>query len=77
MRIDGSKICSWVVLTPTPPKQNGGIIIDDNFKCNFVNENGFGFEKFLIEVCFLGCDKWEVIIGLENGLAPNRRQLTI
>ena len=31
----------------------------------------------LIENYFLGCDCWEIIIGLDNGLAPNRRQAII
>ena len=31
----------------------------------------------LIEICFLGCDKSEVIIVLGNGLAPNMRHAII
>ena len=34
------------------------------------------FGDFLNEVCCLGCDWWIVIIGLNNGLVPNRRQLS-
>ena len=30
-------------------------------------------KKNVIKVCFLGCDWWEVIICLDNGLALNRR----
>ena len=28
------------------------------------------FNHFFIEICSWGCDWWEVIIGLDNGLAP-------
>ena len=30
----------------------------------------------VIEVCTLGCDWWEVIIGLDNGLVVSRQQAT-
>ena len=33
--------------------------------------------SFFIEVCTSGCDWWEVLIGLDNGLALNRWQAII
>ena len=45
----------------------------DQLRCNFVNENLLSF----LQAPSLGCDWWEVIIGLDNGLAPNRRQAII
>ena len=30
-----------------------------------------------MEVYSLGCDSWEVIIGFNNGLVPNRQQAII
>ena len=32
---------------------------------------------YFFEFCSLGCDWWEVIIGSDNDLAPNRRQAII
>ena len=49
-------------------------ITDDNFKCYFPKLVSFD-EKF-IEVCSLGCDRWNVI-GLDNFLTLNRRQAII
>ena len=47
-----------------------------NLICNFVSV--IDIHIFLnIEICSLGSDWWEVIIGLGNGLAPNRRQAII
>ena len=53
------------------PGQNGGKISDYDFKCNSVNENGS------ISIFFIGCDWWEILINLNNGLAPNKRQAII
>ena len=33
--------------------------------------------NFIIKVCSLGCNWWEVIVGLDNGLASNRWQAII
>ena len=54
----------------TSPGQNCGNNIDDNFKSSFFNENRSFFFS-------LRNDWWEAIIGLNNGLAPNRRQAII
>ena len=35
------------------------------------------FWHFFIEICSLAFDRWKVIIGLQNGLAPIRRQAII
>ena len=35
------------------------------------------FNRVVIDICSLGCDWWEIIICLNNGLAPHRRQGTI
>ena len=42
------------------------------FWCNFINGNWF-ISMSLIDAWSLVRDWWEVIIGLDNGLAPNRR----
>ena len=40
-------------------------------KCNFVKERSLVLIMFVIEICSLGCDWWETIIGLDNGLGPS------
>ena len=52
-------------------------ITENNFKYNFVNENWLVLMILLIEFCSLGCDWWEVIIGLDNSLVPNWQQAII
>ena len=37
----------------------------------------FNFKWHFIELCYLGSNWQYVIIGLDNGLAPNRRQAII
>ena len=43
---------------------------------NFVNENCL-LSIFFGEVCSLWCDWWGVIVGLDNGLGPSRKQDTV
>ena len=50
----------WVCLIPS--RQNGGKIADNDF----ISEFGIMF----IWVCFIGVDWLEVVIGLNNSLAP-------
>ena len=50
-------------------KKNSSKITDDNFKWNFVNKN-WSVSILSIEICSLVCYWCEVIIGLDNGLAP-------
>ena len=52
-------------------------ITENNFKYNFVNENWLVLMILLIEFCSLGCDWWEIIIGLDNSSAPNWQQSII
>ena len=56
----------------SPSWQNGSNITDDNFKCNFNNENWLISTFFFTAVCSLGCDWRYVSIRSDNGLAPKR-----
>ena len=33
--------------------------------------------QFFVDVSFLWCDLWEVIMGFDYGLVPNKRQAII
>ena len=60
-----------------PPGQNGRHFANDIFKCIFVNEFFFYFDKNFTDVCSQGSNWQSSSIGLDNGLAPNRRQAII
>ena len=49
---------------------------DGIFKCIFLNEN-LNFKWYFIEMCSLWSNSQYVIIGSDNGLAPDRRQAII
>ena len=51
-------------------------ITGDKFNSNFVNSDWLVLMIF-IEVYSFECDWWEVIIGSDNCLVPNRGQATI
>ena len=58
------------------PKQNGCRFADDILICFFSNENVW-IKSYFIELWCLGSNQQYFIIGLDNGLAPNRRQVII
>ena len=63
--------------------QSGGNIADElpvklpKILLQFIQLNFVSFDDFAIDVRSLGCDWLWVIIGLDNGLAPHRRQAII
>ena len=70
-------IPDWRLLTHLPTGKHGVKITDDNNSVQFRLWKLVTFDNCFIEVCSLGCDWWEVIIGLDNCLASNRRQAII
>ena len=57
------------------PWKTGSKVTDNNFKCNFVNENYLLVsKKFSIEICSMGCARREVSVGSYNGVALNMQQ---
>ena len=61
----------------SPPGQNGHHFADDIFQMYFREWKRLYFESISIWVCSLESDKHYLSIGLDNGLAPNRRQTII
>ena len=64
-------------VNPSPPGQNGRLFADDIFGRIHVNEKFCILIKKITEVCSYGSNWQQPSVGLDNGLAPNRRQAII
>ena len=58
------------------PRQNGRHFADDIFNCIFLNEN-FWISNISLKCVPYGLIEKYVIVGSDNGLAPNKRQAII
>ena len=64
-------------INSSPPGQNGRCLADDIFKCIFMNEKFCILIKISLKFGPKGPVYKKNSIGLNNGLAPNRRQVII
>ena len=64
-----------IIRNSFPPGQNGRHFADDIIMCIFVNEKFYSFIKISLKILSKG--PIDNSIGLDNGLAPNRRRAII
>ena len=70
-------IINWTIINnnySSPPGQNGGHFADDILRCIFVNKNVCIMLKISLKFVLSEANRQHPSIGLDNGLAPNRRQ---